>query len=45
MEIQEKAWVHQITGTKVQDDDFICVICLIPMNELILLLYAKCLVI
>ena len=33
MEIQEKAWVHQITGTKVQDDDFICVIGLEPMNE------------
>ena len=33
MEIQEKAWVHQIPGTKVQDDDFICVTCLKPMNE------------
>ncbi len=33
MEIQEKAWVNQLPGTKVQDDDFICVICLVPMNE------------
>ena len=33
MEIQEKAWVNQIPGTKAQDDDFICVICLEPMNE------------
>ena len=33
MEIQEKAWVNQLPGTKVQDDDFVCVICLEPMKE------------
>jgi len=44
MEIQEKAWVNQIPGTKVQDDDFICVICLEPMNEVNSSAIAKCLV-
>ena len=33
MEIQEKAWVYEFPGTRVQDDDFICVICLGPMYE------------
>jgi len=45
MEIQEKAWVNQLPCTKVQDDDFICVICLVPVIEVNSSATAKCLVI